>query len=72
MVQVIVEYLKLWDVLENVALRPQVEDRFVWRFGAEGLYSASSAYIQGHVHRLLDAVGEQKSSQRPPRVKFFF
>lgn len=41
---VMCDYLLLWEKLEHVQLQPAVSDRFVWRWTADGNYSASSAY----------------------------
>lgn len=43
-VNVLLEYLQLWDLLENVELQPEVEDTHIWQFSSSGLYSAKSAY----------------------------
>lgn len=42
--QVLVQYLRVWSLLREVILDPLQEDRFVWRWTADGKYSASSAY----------------------------
>lgn len=44
-VQVIVEYIWLWEILFRVQMQPEVEDRFYWRFGTDGTYSTSTAYM---------------------------
>ena len=49
-VQVVVEYLRLGEVLEAVVLRPQADDRFCWR-----LFSVLG--LQGNVRWFLDAEG---------------
>jgi hypothetical protein len=41
---VIIEYLQLWDLLEEIALQPEVEDTHIWRLSSTGQYSAKSAY----------------------------
>jgi hypothetical protein len=43
-VDVLAEYLGLWDLLSDVALQPEVEDTHIWQFPASGRYSAKSAY----------------------------
>jgi hypothetical protein len=43
-VGVLVDYLRLWDILVNFQLQPGVEDRHIWRFSATGQYSAMTAY----------------------------
>lgn len=41
---VLCEYVDLWAKMESVQLRLLVQDRFVWRWTQDGVYSASSAY----------------------------
>lgn len=48
-VQVIAEYIDLWDRLENFHLQPDVEDRVVWRWSTNGVYCARSAYRALHL-----------------------
>ena len=41
---VLVEYLGLWDLLAERVLQPDVEDSHILKFSASGQYSAKSAY----------------------------
>lgn len=43
-VDVLAEYLVLWDLLSDVVLQPEIEDTHIWQFSASGRYSAKSAY----------------------------
>jgi hypothetical protein len=43
-VGVMVDYLHLCDILADVLLQPDVEDRHIWRFSSDGQYSAKTAY----------------------------
>jgi hypothetical protein len=43
-VAIIVEYIELWDLLEEVQLQQDVDDTHIWRLYASGLYSVKSAY----------------------------
>jgi len=43
-VDVIVEFLELWDIISEVELQPGVEDSHIWRFSLCGQYTAKSAY----------------------------
>ena len=42
--QVLCQYLVVWQLLLSVQLNPLQADRFVWKWWADGKYSASSAY----------------------------
>jgi len=43
-VGVLIDYLRLWDILSNFHLQPEMEDKHIWRFSANGQYSAKTAY----------------------------
>ncbi|WVZ94091.1 hypothetical protein U9M48_040028 [Paspalum notatum var. saurae] len=43
-VQVLVEYVKIWEMVDDVILQPGVPDHFRWRFTQSGQYSCKSAY----------------------------
>jgi len=43
-VQVLIEYIHLWELLSDVELQPEVEDLHIWKFTASGFYSTKSAY----------------------------
>ena len=40
----IADYLMLWDALQEVELQPGINDRFIWRWSADGTYGAATAY----------------------------
>ena len=42
--EVLAEYLELWEVLSNFSLQTKVEDVHVWQFSATGQYTTKSAY----------------------------
>jgi hypothetical protein len=43
-VGVLVDYLRLWDILADFQLQPGIEDRHIWRFSPTGQYSTKTAY----------------------------
>jgi hypothetical protein len=43
-VPVIIEFLKLWEILDEFGLQPGVDDQHKWRLEQDGSYSSRSAY----------------------------
>jgi hypothetical protein len=43
-VQVLVEYLHLWNMVDGVELQPDTADQHIWRLSGQGIYSSKSAY----------------------------
>jgi hypothetical protein len=43
-VEHIEQYVRLWDLLADIQLRPDTEDAITWSLTSNGCYSASSAY----------------------------
>jgi hypothetical protein len=70
---VLCDYVELWEKLEAVQLRPFESDRFVWRWSADGKYSASSAYRSFFVG-MSSMLGAKELWKTPtlPKVKLFF
>lgn len=71
--QVLVQYLRVWNILGMVVLDPLQHDRFVWRWSPDGRYTASSAYhafFAGSTS--MPGVRELWKAKAPARVKFFF
>jgi hypothetical protein len=49
----IIEYLQLWDLLENFELQLEIEDKHIWQFSTSGNFSTKSAYealFTGAIH----------------------
>ena len=42
--EVILDFLCLWDLIYDFHLQPDIEDSHIWRFSSSGQYSAKSAY----------------------------
>lgn len=70
---VLCEYVILWEKLEHVVLRPSESDRFVWKWTADGTYSAHSAYRSFFIG-MKSLIGTKHlwCSCVPPKVKLFF
>lgn len=70
---VLCDYVTLWEMLEGVSLTSAVPDKFVWRWTADGIYSASSAYRAFFVG-MADMLGVKElwRARAPPKVKLFF
>jgi hypothetical protein len=70
-VQVIVQFLSIWDLVRAVRLSP-VPDRFVWKWSPNGIYSSSSAYAALLLGR-VDILGACQiwKTQMPGKCKFF-
>lgn len=43
-VQVLVEYLQLWDLVDGLELQANTPDQHIWRLNSQGTYSSKSAY----------------------------
>ena len=41
---VLLDYLRIWGIVQEVHLDEGVQDRLVWRWTSDGNYSATSAY----------------------------
>ncbi|WVZ76691.1 hypothetical protein U9M48_024644, partial [Paspalum notatum var. saurae] len=44
-VQVLREYLLIWDLVDEVTLQDGVQDQHQWKFSSSGTYSSRSAYL---------------------------
>lgn len=71
-VQVLCQFLKVWELTREVVLDPLQSDRFVWKWSADGRYSASSTYRAFFLGSTsLLGARELWRTRAPPRVKFF-
>lgn len=72
-VAILYEYLRLWDLVDNIQLQLMIPDRFVWRWTADDEYTASSAYRAFFIG-MTDLVGASDiwRAAVSPKVKFFF
>ena len=71
-VEVMVEFLNLWDLLYDFQLQPEVEDAHIWRLSSSGQYSAKSAYEGFFIGSTLFGPYERIwKSWAPPKCCFF-
>ena len=70
---VLVEYLALWDLLSEVSLQLNEEDTHVWQFSASGQYTSKSAYEALFIGATSFGPWERIwKSWAPSKCKFFF
>jgi hypothetical protein len=43
-VPVLLEYLQLWGLMDDVLLQQNVPDQFVWKLNQPGIYTTKSVY----------------------------
>jgi len=71
-VGVIIEYLHLWNILSNIYLQPEVEDRHIWKLASNGQYSAKSAYEGFFLGAITFEPWERIwTTWAPPKCRFF-
>jgi hypothetical protein len=71
-VAAIVEYLHLWDRLENAHLQPERDDALRWRVTPDVRYSSKSAYLAQHQGLpVYDGARLIWKSWAPLRVRLF-
>jgi hypothetical protein len=70
--EVIVEFLIIWDLTQNIQLQPGVPDAFRWLPGASGEYYVKTAYQRFLAGSVEFEPGERIwKSWAPPKCKFF-
>ena len=70
---VLVEYLALWDLLSEASLQSDEEDTHVWQFSASGQYTSKSAYEALFIGATSFGPWERIwKSWAPSKCKFFF
>jgi len=71
-VQVLIEYIHLWQRLSNVVLQPEVEDTHIWQFSTGGQYTTKSAYEALFIGSTQFGAWERIwKSWAPGKCKFF-
>jgi hypothetical protein len=44
-VQVLVEYLHVWDLVDGTVLQQDIEEQYKWKLTPSGSYSSKSTYL---------------------------
>jgi len=71
-VEVILDFLSLWDLIYDFQLQPDIEDSHIWRFSSSGQYSAKSAYESFFIGSTQFGPYERIwKSWAPPKCRFF-
>jgi hypothetical protein len=71
-IEIIVEYIQMWELLLDIQLQPEVEDTHVWRLSANGKYSAKSGYDHLFMGATIFKPCERIwKSWAPPKCHFF-
>ncbi|WVZ56128.1 hypothetical protein U9M48_006704 [Paspalum notatum var. saurae] len=71
-VQVLVEYLAIWDLVDGLELRADVPDQHHWKLSSSGCYSSKSAYDALFVGTIKFSSWKRIwKSWAPPNCKFF-
>jgi hypothetical protein len=71
-IPILVDYVTIWDKFSSLQLQEDREDRWAWRWTADGRYSAASVYKQLHSGSVIMHGAERIwKSWAPPKVKFF-
>ena len=70
--QIIVQYIELWELLEDITLVDSQEDTITWVFTSDGVYSASSAYAAHFIAKTkCEHAMQLWKIKAPPKCKFF-
>lgn len=71
-VLVLVQYFRVWELLQEVNLRPNQQDIFRWRWTSSGEYTAKSAYKRFFCGNTISAEAKLIwKSWAPPKAKLF-
>ena len=70
--QVLVEYLQLWNLVDEIYLQPDTADQHIWHFFGHGTYSSKSAYDAFHTGSITFGPWQRVwKTWAPLRCKFF-
>lgn len=65
-VQVLLEYLKIWELVDGVILQPYVSDQFIWNMSQSGMYTCRSAYKAFFLGTVRFSPWKRVWKSRPP------
>jgi hypothetical protein len=71
-VEVLLEFLQIWDMVDGFILQPEIPDRYKWKLTQDGSYSSKSAYKAFFVGSIKFGPWRRIwKTWAPPRCKFF-
>ena len=71
-VQVILEYLKVWDLTREIVLAEERDDRICWKWTQDGSFSTSSAYRAFFIgQHPTEGAPILRKARAPAKCKFF-
>jgi len=71
-VQVLLDYLLIWDLTRNVVLRPDVSDRLIWKWTSDRVFFTASAYRAFFIGQYpIPGAKILKKTRAPGKCKFF-
>jgi len=71
-VQVLLDYLLIWDLTRNIILHPEIPDRLIWKWTGDHTFSTASAYRAFFIGQYsIPGATILKKTQAPGKCKFF-
>ena len=71
-VQVIIEYLQIWNLVVNQAINDLAEDRFIWKWTADHCFTTASAYRAFFIgQHPIPGAKLLRKTKAPSRCNFF-
>jgi len=71
-VQVLLEYLQVWDRLQGVRLQENQPDKICWKWTSDKMFSTSSAYLAFFIEQHpIEGARILRKTRAPAKCKFF-
>ena len=71
-VQVLAEFLRIWELVEGTILHPDIPDQFCWKLSSTGQYDNKSAYDSMFIGSIRFLPWKRIwKTWAPPKCKFF-